>query len=168
MPLPVPTPIQVFNQLYSGFRWNKTTITYSFPTLSSQIYTNAGELTGFSPLTVAARDAARLSVLLWDELISISFSEVNPGGNFLDTDLEFGMLTDGVNYAAAFYPTIGSIWFNSGVGASSGTNNVVSPTIGRHGFLTYIHEIHNKFFFTRFGCSFGCCSNRARARLRVH
>jgi len=141
MPLPVPTPIQVFNQLYSGVRWNKTTITYSFPTLSSQIYTNAGELTGFSPLTVAARDAARLALLLWDELISISFVEVNPEGNFLDTDLEFGMLTSGVNYAAAFYPTIGSIWFNSGIGESSGTNNVVSPTIGRHGFLTYIHEI---------------------------
>ena len=141
MLLPVPTPIQIFNQLYLGFRWNRPTITYSFPTLSSQIYTNAGELTGFSPLSVNAQDTARLALLLWDELISISFGEVNPGGNFLDTDLEFGMFTDGVNYAAALPPPYGSIWFNSGIGASSGTNDVVSPTIGRHGFLTYIHEI---------------------------
>jgi serralysin len=38
-------------------------------------------------------------------------------------------------------PGVGSVWFNSNYGSSSGTNNLVSPVVGNHGFLTYTHEI---------------------------
>eukprot|EP01041_Mallomonas_annulata_P013469 gene13469-28537_t len=118
-----------------------TSLTYAFPVLSSQIFENSGEFQGFNQLSAAARDAVRIAISLWDDLISLNFREVLPADNFFDTDLEFGMFTNGTNYAAAFYPSIGSIWFNSNFDTNVGAGNIVSPTVGRHGFLTYIHEI---------------------------
>ncbi len=49
-------------------------------------------------------------------------------------------------YAYAYYPsdyyvTGGSVWFNPEYDASSGWNDLVTPTVGDWGYATYIHEI---------------------------
>jgi serralysin len=139
--LPTPTEQDIFAQLYSGDRWQNATITFSFPTTQNSLFTGNGQISGFTALLGTAQSAARLAISLWDDLILPDFVEIPSGANYLSSDLEFGMSTTGVPFAGAYYPSIGSVWFNANFGVNSGTNNLVSPPIGRHGFLTYVHEI---------------------------
>lgn len=141
MALSVWTDQQVLAQLDSGNKWGGATITYAFATNSSSMYTGSGEATGFSALTTAQQASAELSLTLWDDLIARSITKVAPGASYTSTNLEFGNTTSGIGYAHAYYPSVGSVWFNSSYGATSGTNSLMTPTIGQHGFLTFVHEI---------------------------
>ena len=130
------TDTQILNQLNSGTKWSGATITYAFATSASNIYTGSGE-GGFSALTASGQDAAKLALAMWDDLIVTDMTQVAPG-NYATSNLEFAMGTSGVGYAHAYFPTVGSVWFNPIYG---GTNDLRTPSIGKHGFLTYVHEI---------------------------
>jgi serralysin len=128
-------------QLDSGTKWSGSTITYSFPTSTSGIYTGNGEGGGFSALNSSQQASAGLALTLWDDLISASIQKIAPGASYTSSNIEFGQSSTGVSYAHAYYPGVGSVWFNSAYDATSGTNDLVTPKVGRHGFLTYVHEI---------------------------
>lgn len=136
MALPSWTTNQILNQLNSGTKWQGTTITYAFPTTAAGMYTGSGE-GGFSALTAAGQGAAKLALSLWDDLMTPNMVQVAPG-SYTTSNIEFGMGTVGVDYAHAYFPTVGSVWFNPNF---TGTNNLVSPTVGQQGFLAYVHEL---------------------------
>ena len=129
-----------------GSVWAGSTITYAFADYYYQLATLLGEDSTFSPLGSAARTQARLTMELWDDLIPQAITEVAPSTrpNFWSQDyaLAFGH-TLSPNYAYTFLPRTGgsSVWFNPTYNSASGTNDVVTPRIGAHGFVTYIHEI---------------------------
>lgn len=140
------TDAQILNQLNSGAKWSGATITYAFPTSASGMYTGSGE-GGFSALTAAGQEAAKLALSLWDDLISPDMMQVAPG-NYTTANIEIGMGTAGVSYAHAYYPTVGSVWFNP---SYTGTNNLVTPVVGQHGFLTYVHELGHSLGLNHMG-----------------
>jgi len=125
------TEQQVFDQMFSGLLWPDSTVTYSFPVISSQLHFDQGEGAGFSPLNGQQQELIRLALATWGDLIPVSFV---PGiaGN---TDLEFGNSNTVVEFAHAYYPTIGSVWF------SSEFQNLQNPALGEYGFHTFVHEI---------------------------
>jgi serralysin len=135
------TDSQVVNQLNSGAKWANATITFAFPTSATGLYTGNGEANGFRAFTDAQKEGARLALATWDDLIAPDMVEVAPGANGWMTDIEFGFSTSGVSYAHAYFPSVGSVWFNPNYGSTSGGNNLVTPTLGAHGFITYVHEI---------------------------
>lgn len=130
MSLPSWTDNQINRQLDSGSNWSGLIITYAFPNISGGIDTSGGEGAGFVPLNSTQRSIATLALTLWDDLISDSISRVVTGLS----DIEFGMSRTGVEYAHAYYPDVGSVWFNQD------NNELASPSIGNYGFSTYIHE----------------------------
>ncbi len=140
MALDIWTDQQILDQLDSGAKWSGSTITYSFATSKSGIY-GSSEGTGFSALSSSQQTAARLALTLWDDLISPDMQQVAAGSSYTSSNIEFGQSTSGVSYAHAYFPSVGSVWFNSSYGSTSGTNNLVTPVIGQHGFSTYVHEI---------------------------
>mgnify|MGYP000134844418 CR=1 FL=1 len=134
------TDQQIIDQLNSGYKWSGSTITYTFATSSAGIY-GSTEGTGFTALNSAQQDAARLALALWDDLITPDMQQVAAGSSYTSANIEFGQSTQGVSYAHAYYPSVGSVWFNSTYGSSTGSNNLVTPVIGQHGFSTFVHEI---------------------------
>ena len=141
MPLGNWTDQQVLNQLDSGAKWLSPTITYSFATSTAGIFAGGGEGAGFSELSAGGKAAATLALTLWDDLIAFSIQKIDPGATSYSSDIEFGMTNTGIGYAHAYYPTTGSVWFSSAYGSGSYGNNLVAPTVGNHGFVSYIHEI---------------------------
>jgi serralysin len=134
------TDQQVINQLNSGSKWSGSVITYSFPTVVSGMATYSGE-NGFTAFNATQQARAELALTLWDDAISISIQRVNAGTTSTASNIEFGNATSGVSYAHAYFPTVGSVWINSAYNSSQGTNDLITPKIGAHGFLTFIHEI---------------------------
>ena len=67
----------------------------------------------------------------------------------LTADIKYSNTTTNIGYAQAYFPgsgsASGSVWFNPNYGASSGTNNLVTPTAGQWGFAAYIHETGHAF-----------------------
>lgn len=124
------TLTQVLNQLDSGTQWSGNTITYSFPTTSADMYTGSGEDAGFSALSSAQITIAEYVLTGWDDLIAATF--VQRSGN---TNIEIANTTTGIDYAHAYYPTTGSVWFNPGY------SDVKNPVVGDYGFGTFIHEV---------------------------
>ena len=131
MSLPSWSDSQVNRQLDSGSSWSDPIITYAFPNVVGGIDTSGGEGTAFVPLNANQRAIATLSLALWDNLIFNGISRVVSGLS----DVEFGMSRTGVDYAHAYYPNVGSVWFNLN------NEELVSPIVGEYGFSTYIHEI---------------------------
>lgn len=120
---------QVIDQLDSGRHWSGTTITYTFPTSSAGIYGQQGETAGFTALNSLQKAQAELALALWDDLIVPSLVATTGSAN-----IEYGMSTTGIQFAHAYQPSVGSVWFNSSY------SDLVTPNVGHHGFLTYIHE----------------------------
>ncbi|WP_237368528.1 M10 family metallopeptidase C-terminal domain-containing protein [Rhizobium sp. SL42] len=133
------TDEQVLDQLNSGSRWTSSTITYAFPTTIWSMYSD-GEA-GFSGLNATQQARAVLAINLWDDLIEPSFVRVDAGNSEYHSDVEFANFKSTLDYAYAYYPGIGSVWFNSAYNASYGTDDLVTPRIGNHGFATFVHEI---------------------------
>jgi serralysin len=130
MAVPNLTLAQVLAQLDSGSHWSGSTITYSFPTTTANMYTGGGEGSGFSALSNTQVTFAEYALVCWDELIA-SFMSEGTG----KTNIEFGNTTTGIDYAHAYFPTTGSVWFNSDY------NGLKNPEIGGYDYATYIHEI---------------------------
>lgn len=121
---------QVLDQLNTGNLWSGTQITYSFPTSTGFIYTGGGEGAAFQALSGNQITMAEFALTGWDDLISLDF--VRSTGF---TNIEFGYTTTGIGFAHAYYPTNGSVWFNTG------RNELFNPTLGEYGYETFIHEI---------------------------
>lgn len=124
------TNAQVLAQLDSGAKWTGATITYAFPTSTTGL-TGSTESSGFSALNAAQQEKATLALSLWDDLMAPDMVKVTSS----TSNIEFGNSTSGVDYAQAYYPTAGTVWF------SKSYSDLQTPVVGRHGFLTYVHEI---------------------------
>jgi serralysin len=139
MAKPVWTDAQIITQMDSGAHWSGSAITYGFPTTAS--WFPYGEQIGFSPLSVTQQAAATLAIKLWDDLIAPTITLAT---NSLTANIKYSNTTTNIGYAQAYFPDSGpaggAVWFNPNYGASSGTNNLVTPTPGQWGFAAYIHE----------------------------
>ena len=91
---------------------------------------------------------------LWDDLISRSISEVAPTiqSDHYSQNYEIALGHSlSPSYAYAYFPVNdgSSIWFNQSY--TSGTNDLVTPQIGTHGFTTYLHEIGHALVLNHMG-----------------
>lgn len=121
---------QVLAQLDSGRKWSGATVTYSFPTHASALFSQ-GEAAGFRAVNPAQQALMVLALTTWDELIPQGFAPGTPGS----TNIEFGYTSTGIGYAHAYFPTNGSVYFNAN------ESSLVSTSVGEYGFQTYVHEI---------------------------
>jgi serralysin len=124
------TDQQVLTQLNSAFSWTGSTITYRFATSSAGL-TGATESTAFTAFNASQKAAAVVALGLWDDLIAPSVVVTTA----TTSNIEFGNSTAGVSYAQAYYPSGGTVWFNRTYA------ELVTPVIGKHGFLTMVHEL---------------------------
>lgn len=99
---------------------------------SSGILGPSGETATFRPLNAAQQSAARLSMAIWDDLISPSVVQVTSGNG---SDVEFGLSSTATDYAHSYYPQNGGVWFNA---TDSG---LLAPRVGQYAFETLLHEI---------------------------
>ncbi|MFT3988268.1 M10 family metallopeptidase C-terminal domain-containing protein [Aestuariivirga sp.] len=129
----------ISNLLREDASWTTSNITYSFPT-SAPSWSVSAEGAGFSALSSAQKDAARVALSLWDDLIAKNITEVSSGGQIT---LQNTSATS--SYAYTYFPGSwagsGSVWFNKSYDASSGTNDLMTPKVGNWGFTTYLHEL---------------------------
>ena len=130
-PLPNLTLGAVVQQLDSGSHWFGPTISYSFPTSTLGLTSISGELNSFSTLNANQQTKAVLALSLWDDLIAPSFVVGTPGA----TNIEFGNTKLSGVYAQTYFPSGGTVWLNPSY------SDLLTPVIGAHGFLTYIHEL---------------------------
>lgn len=128
------TTQQIIDQLDSGHQWSGGTITYAFPTVSTAIYGGQGETLGFTALNATQKAQAELALDLWDDVI-VPAVVATSASSYTSANIEFGMGTSGISFAHAYQPGVGSVWF------SKNYSDLVTPVVGKHGFLTYIHEI---------------------------
>ncbi|KAB2928798.1 MAG: hypothetical protein F9K30_00170 [Dechloromonas sp.] len=125
------TDEQILEQLDSGYHWSGPTITYAFPVSANDIYSSDWETEGFRPLTSTQQQYAKLALATWDDVMAATLVQTTSG----DSDVEFGFTYIDIDYAHAYYPDAGSVWF------SSDYSDLASPQVGRHSFMTYVHEI---------------------------
>jgi serralysin len=136
------TDAQVIAQLDSGYKWSGSTITYSFPTTAAGIYYTE-ENKGFIAATLTQQALFKIALQSWDDLISLNFLEVASGykgSDYSTSNIDIAYTTSMSDYAHAYYPTVGSVWFNATYDSGSGTNNLVSPSIGDYGYEVFLHE----------------------------
>ncbi len=130
----------VNNLLREGVKWSGSTISYGFPASAPSWSFSTGEGSGFSTLTTAQKDMARLALSLWDDLMAPDFVETTSSAQ-----ITFQNSSTNVSYAHAYLPTgyvaSGSVWFNPAYNSTQGTNDLVTPQIGKWGALAYVHEI---------------------------
>jgi serralysin len=122
---------EVINQLNSGYLWTGSTITYAFSTSTFGLTSMSGEASGFSAFTAAQQTKATVAIGLWDDLIARSIVKTTSTAS----DIDFANSTVGVDYAQAYFPSAGTVWLKTG------DADLVNPTIGKHGFLTLVHEL---------------------------
>lgn len=125
------TDTQVLAQLNSGDSWHGDSISFGFPRLASQMVADEGEREGFLPLDSVQQSAARLAILTWADLITPTFVDFANGG----ANITLGLTNTGIDFAHAYYPQDGSVWFNRA------EPDLVTPVTGEYGFNTYMHEI---------------------------
>lgn len=120
---------QIIDQLDSGYHWVGSTITYAFPVAATNLFwTDEGG--SFRPLGATQQAYAEVALASWDELIAPSFAEVSGSAS----DIEFG-LTLNADYAHAYFPSYGSVWFRAG------DASLADPEVGSYGYMTYVHEV---------------------------
>ncbi len=134
------TKQQVLAQLDSSYHWNSSTITYAFPTSTAGIY-GSQEASGFQAFNAQQQSYAELALQTWDDLIVPDMQRTT----LTTSNIEFGTSTTGVDYAHAYYPTVSSVWFNRAY------TELLSPQVGKHSFLTYVHEIGHAFGLNHMG-----------------
>ena len=123
------TDQQIIAQLDSGYKWTGQSLTYGFPTSAS--WFPYAEKNGFTALSTAQQAMATLAIQLWDDLISPDFTLAADGST---ANVKYMNTTTNIGYAQAYYPSgtaDGSVWFNPTYGPTSGTNNLVTPSIGQ-------------------------------------
>ncbi|MDJ0714049.1 MAG: M10 family metallopeptidase [Prochloraceae cyanobacterium] len=126
------------NPLLSGRKWDSNTISYSFFSGGSYY----GSQTGVSPVSNKVKASVRYIIKnIIEPFINLKFVEVS------DSSTSYGkiryMLSNGPNYAYAYYPSSsrigGDVHLNPSYDNSSTTNGFQGDE-GTHGFMTLIHE----------------------------
>ncbi|WP_442592373.1 M10 family metallopeptidase C-terminal domain-containing protein [Parapusillimonas sp. JC17] len=125
------TDQQVLNQLINETVWTLPVLRFGFPATARETVTLQGEATSFVPLDDAQQAMAVLGMAAWADLIAIPVQQTPATA----ANLRFGLTTTDIEFAHAYYPPVGSIWFN-GKEAS-----LLNPAVGNYGFSTYVHEI---------------------------
>lgn len=120
----------VLRQLDSGSMWAGPFVTYGFATSSDQIYGPNGETRGFRPLNESQQAAATLTATIWGSYIAPTMFKVSGSSSQID----FGISTTGVDFAHAYFPREGSIWF------AASAPDLRMPKVGDYGFSTFVHE----------------------------
>lgn len=135
------TNAQVLAQLNSGLKWTASTITYNFPIGTAGLTGTSGEAGGFTAFSSNQQAKAIIAIGLWDDLISNTLVRTTQS----NSDIEFGNSTVGVDYAQAYFPTAGTVWFNPNYA------DIRNPVIGEYGFGTLIHELGHAFGLDHMG-----------------
>ncbi|HRL75763.1 MAG TPA: M10 family metallopeptidase C-terminal domain-containing protein [Candidatus Accumulibacter phosphatis] len=135
------TQQQILDQLISGYSWSGSTITYAFPTASSGMYGGNNELPGFVGLNAVQQAASERALQTWDDLIAPDLVRTTAG----NSNIEIGTSSTGVSYAHAYYPSVGSVWFNRAYA------DLMSPQIGQYSFQVYVHELGHAFGLDHMG-----------------
>jgi serralysin len=147
---------RVISQIDSG--WSQDTsdgvITYGFAdhvhALGLNNNPSFGEGSGYSPFSEAQKEAARIAIGAWDDLIAPSFVEVEQGPGASDfgrqtTDIMLANTTTGPAQAWAYYPGYGNQYQRVAGDAwiadpsVNWTNEWFTP--GGYGNTTLIHEL---------------------------
>jgi serralysin len=134
------TDQQILTQLNSAFSWTGSTITYRFAT-SAVGLTGATESSAFTAFNASQVTAATVALGLWDDLIAPSLVATTA----TTSNIEFGNTTAGVSYAQGYLPSGGTVWFNPTYA------ELATPVIGKHGFLTMVHELGHAFGLNHMG-----------------
>ncbi|MCC7091318.1 MAG: M10 family metallopeptidase C-terminal domain-containing protein [Nitrosomonas sp.] len=134
------TQQQILDQLDSGYHWGNGNITYAFPTTTSGLY-GSQEASGFQALNALQQSFAEVALQTWDDLILPDLQKTTS----TSSNIEFGTSTTGVSYAHAYFPSIGSVWFNRAYA------DLMTPQVGKHSFLSYVHEIGHAFGLDHMG-----------------
>jgi Ca2+-binding RTX toxin-like protein len=132
----------ITNLLRGGSFWSGSTITFGFPTVAPSWATGT-ESTGFSAFSAAQKTAGTLAISLWDDLIAPNMVLTTSAPQIT---MQNGYAGSTGYYAYSYFPGnqgigAGSFWVNNYYNSSQGTNDLVTPTIGKWGFLTYLHEL---------------------------
>ena len=135
------TKQQILDQLISGYSWSGSTITYAFPTAPSGMYGGNNELPGFVGLNTTQQAAAERALQTWDDLIAPNLVRTSAG----NSNIEVGTSSTGVSYAHAYYPSIGSVWFNRA------SPDLMAPQVGQYSFQVYVHEFGHAFGLDHMG-----------------
>jgi len=131
MPITNLTNAQVSAQLNSGRTWSSSTITYAYPTTTTGLSNSGGEASAFRPATAAQQALFSLAIATWDDLIARTLTQTTS----TSSQIEFAYTTTGIEYAHAYFPTGGTIWFNPS------EPSLVTTRVGAYGFQTMVHEI---------------------------
>lgn len=140
MSLPFATDSDVIAHLTNtgGAKWSGTSISYAFPTTA---WFAGGEATGFSAYNSTQKSVELAWIKLWDDLIVPNFV----AGTSPSAQVKFANSTTGPSYAYAYYPGgwngAGTVWLNPRYDAATGTNNLLTPTIGTWGYMALGHEL---------------------------
>jgi serralysin len=122
--------------LLTGYKWNSTDLTFSFPTSASQ-YSYDGEPDSFVRLTDALKDAVREALALISQYTNLTFTEIAET-NSTHADIRFAMAdlegAQGRGYAPGDGAQNGDVWLDTG----SNWSNLVP---GSSKFWTILHEI---------------------------
>lgn len=126
------------NGVLSGSKWGGSTLTYSFPTLTSQYESGYGaELTNnFSAAPEATRVAVRYAMNLLSQYTNLATSEIAPTTT---ADIRAAFSDEANPTAYAYYPSDstkgGDIWFGNDYASYK------NPIKGQYAWATTIHEL---------------------------
>lgn len=135
------TNAQISEQLNSGHVWSSSNITYAFPAGTAGLTVNDGEGAAFRPANAAQQAMFTLAVMTWDDLISPTFTRTTSSAS----NIEFAYTTTGIEYAHAYFPSQGTVWFNSS------EPTLVNVYVGSYGFETMIHELGHSLGLNHMG-----------------
>ena len=126
--------------LESGFYWNTTNLTFSFPSSGSFYGQNYGadeNITNFAGFSTAQQDGIRLALANYSDVANLNFSELTESDT-THADLRFG-LSDRTPTAWAYFPSSvaegGDSWYNNSAGFFD------NPEVGTYAYHTFLHEI---------------------------
>lgn len=125
------TSAQVSAQLNSGRSWSSSTINYAYPTTTAGLNNSGGEASAFRPANAAQQTLFTLAIATWDDLIERTLTQTTSRSS----QIEFAYTTTGIEFAHAYFPTGGTVWFNAS------EPKLVTTRVGAYGFQTMVHEI---------------------------
>jgi hypothetical protein len=129
-------------ELINGTEWQSSTITYSFnktPPSDYYTYPEGGLTDGFTPLDAQQRDAVKQIMRELDALLSLSFVEVQSGGDIAFNIVDMDATTAGFSFNPGnTYSYEGDIFLSSAFNTDP-QNFGLNP--GQNGWLTIVHEL---------------------------
>lgn len=126
------------NGVLSGVKWSGSTLTYSFPSLTTQYEAGYGnEITnGFSAAPEATKNAIRFAMNLVSQYTNLATTEISATTT---ADIRVAFSAEANPTAYAYYPSNstkgGDVWFGTSY------SDYQNPTKGQYGWATAIHEL---------------------------